>query len=146
MKLEAKEDKIKPKGLWRANPKFSHLATENPPILQPLSSFKGPKGGRQGPNGRERPPHLSLCTPPHMLNQPDVNSKEKGKFRDWGGTRVSHTTHTPLVTLLQASIQPTSAPRTYLALNREDHFNSVGAPPPFALTRRSVYINQRSNA
>ena len=74
MKLEAKEDKIKPKGLWRANLKFSHLATENPPILQPLSSFKGPKGGRQGPNGREETPPPS----PHMLNQPDVNSKEKG--------------------------------------------------------------------
>ena len=71
MKLEAKEDKIKPKGLWRANPKFSHLATENPPHSAALIKFQGAQGRETGTKWAGR-------TPPQMLDQPDVNSKEKG--------------------------------------------------------------------
>ena len=130
MKLEAKEDKIKPKGLWRANLKFSHLATEKvpPPFCSPYQVSRGPREGDRDQMGGNDPPTFPFVPPPYV-EPTRCEFKRKGKFRDWGGTRVSHTTHTPLVTLLQASIQPTSAPRTYLALNREDHFNSVGAPP-----------------
>ena len=110
------------KGVARKSHIFTPSNRKSPPHSAALIKFQGAQGRETGTKWAGTTPPPFPLSPPHMLNQPDVNSKEKGKFRDWGGTRVSHTTHTPLVTLLQASIQPTSAPRTYLALNREDHF------------------------
>ena len=129
MKLEAKEDKIKPKGLWRANLKFSHLATENPPHSAALIKFQGAQGRETGTKwAGTTPPPFSLYPPPYV-EPTRCEFQRKGKIQGLGRyTRESHHTH-PSVTLLQASIQPTSALRTYLALNREDHFTPQEPPP-----------------
>ena len=136
--LQTKVDEIRSQGrqnqtqgVVARKSKISHLATENPPHSATLIKFQGAQGRETGTKWAGTTPPPFPLSPPPYVEPTRCEFQRKGKFRDWGGTRVSHTTHTPLVTLLQASIQPTSAPRTYLALNREDHFYSIGAPPSF---------------